>query len=170
MKDLLLIQSELSTPWASWWASWEGLSLLLILVHLCAWVTNWHDSQSLRILGSSSPILLTRRAKPAFHLCSTQGPVQLLLRKPMIEAHFLYSLQHRNKAMPRPVRSFTWLLTLDTSLVLAPELARHRQAIKLIRVSGEVLFNWVCFPIWIILNHINVHVTTEEAVPGKSGL
>lgn len=136
---------------------------------LCFWVMNWHDSQSFRILGSSSPILLTRRAKPAFHLFPARGPAQLLLRKPMIEAHFLYSLQWRNKAMPWPVMSFTWLLALDASLVLAPEMARHTWAIKLIIVSGEVLFSWVCFPIWFILNHISVHVTTEEAIAGKSG-
>lgn len=165
MKELLLIQTELSTSWASWWASWEGLSLLLILVHLCV-SESW---TSMRVRTWESLTLAHPRFwldKPSLRSgCSLQGDRLSSFWEYLWLKYTSFTLCNP-EPRPRPVSSFTWLPGLSAYPVPTPVLGKHMQVTQQIILSGEVLFSSICSPIWSITNHINVHVTAKEAAAG----
>lgn len=98
MKELLLIQTELS---------WVTIMMITMRkseldaelgTSLCIWIMNCHENLDLRILDSPWPTLLTRQAKPALKLLSAAAPAEPFLRIFVIEVHFIYFLWLRTKA------------------------------------------------------------------------
>ena len=168
MKELLLIQTELSTSWASWRAPWEGLSLLLILVHLCV-SESWTAVRVRTWESLTPPHPLFWLGKPSLYSsCSLQGN-RLSSFWEYWWLKYTFFILFNAEPRPWPESSFIRLLALSTLLVPTPALGKHMQVTQQVIRPGELLSSSICSAIRLLTNRTSVGVTTKEAAAGTGG-